>query len=429
MDQTAVDRRQLKHELQQGLQRHEFVLHYQLQMELATGRFTGVEALVRWNHPQRGLVMPDEFIPAAEANGLIRPLGAWILNEACRQARLWHERGWHLSMAVILSPVQLRDETLAAGIDGALKGTGLDPTLLELEIPEGTLMENIGQAGGGVLLPALTAGGVRLAIHGFGTGYSSLAYLKHLPVHTIKIDRSFIRDLGRRPHDEALVQAIVTLGKTLGKRMVGEGVENPGQLAILRRLGCDVGQGFHIARPVQAEQLDDLLAADGCRSGDEASARKPIRRAPNGAAVPSRAPQSASVSLRILCTVPAALRIALKARKIVSSDQLLAAAGVFEQRVALAALAQLDLAQLTDVVCRADLARIPGIGRVFTGMLVDLGIGIATLALLEKVALREQLFQHNRANRIARRSPSPDEVADWIDRAANLPVLVTHALA
>ena len=258
MDEEAQARRRLERELRQALERGEFVLHYQPQLELATGRFAGVEALVRWHHPERGLVPPGAFIPAAEASGLIRPLGAWVLREACRQANAWHGRGWELSVAVNLSPAQLRQNGVLPMIGEALAATGLEPARLELEITEGVLMENVQHKGDG-FLRGLAADGVRLAIDDFGTGYSSLAYLKHLPVDTIKIDRSFVRDLGRHPRDEALVRGIVMLGQSLGKRVVAEGVENATQLSLLRELGCDQAQGFFIARPQRAEQFEPLL--------------------------------------------------------------------------------------------------------------------------------------------------------------------------
>ena len=260
MDDEAQARRRLERELRQALERGEFVLHYQPQLELASGRLVGAEALVRWNHPERGLVPPGEFIPAAEANGLIRPLGAWVLREACRQATVWRERGWDLSVAVNLSPAQLRHRQLLPLIGVALEAAGLEPARLELEITEGVLMENVEQQGDG-LLRGLTADGVRLALDDFGIGYSSLAYLRHLPVKTIKIDRSFVRDLGQDPDALALVRAIVTLGHSLRKRVVAEGIENATQLALLRELGCDEAQGYHIARPLDAAQFADLLAS------------------------------------------------------------------------------------------------------------------------------------------------------------------------
>ncbi|MFZ1428157.1 MAG: EAL domain-containing protein [Geminicoccaceae bacterium] len=260
MNEEARARRQLDLELRQALQHGEFVLHYQPQLELETGRFSGVEALIRWNHPQRGLVLPGEFIPAAEANGLIRPLGSWVLREACRQARLWRKLGLPLAVAVNLSPVQLRHGCLLPAVGEALADNDLEPEGLELEITEGAIMHSVEQHGGSYLR-GLAATGVHLAIDDFGTGYSSFAYLKHLPVTTIKVDRSFIRDLGQDPQDEALVRGIVTLSQSLGKRVVAEGVENPVQLELLRQMGCNSAQGFHIAPPQEAARLETMLRA------------------------------------------------------------------------------------------------------------------------------------------------------------------------
>lgn len=260
MDEEAQVRRQLDRELRQALERGEFVLHYQPQIELATGRFTGAEALVRWNHPKRGLVMPGAFIAAAEANGLIRPLGEWVLREACRQACVWRKSGWNISVAVNLSPAQMRKGQFLPAIDDALSRVGLDPARLELEITEGVLMENFEQGGDG-FMHGVAAYGVRLALDDFGMGYSSLAYLKHLPVKTIKIDRSFVSDLGEDPDADALVQAIVMLGHSLRKRVVAEGVEKAVQLERLRSLGCDEAQGFFIARPQEAAAVGRLFAA------------------------------------------------------------------------------------------------------------------------------------------------------------------------
>ena len=259
MDAQAQARRRLERELRLALERGEFVLHYQPQLDLGSGRFTGAEALVRWNHPERGLLLPDEFIPLAETNALIRPLGAWVLREACRQARLWLEQGWRLTVAVNVSPVQLRNGHLLPAVGEALRQAGLEPARLELELTEGVLVANLEQDGDG-LLRDLTAEGVRLAIDDFGIGYSSLAYLKHLPVQTIKIDRSFVSGLGSDPTAEALVRAIVTLGHSLGKRVVAEGVETQVQQAAVRALGCDAAQGFLLARPQPSKQLSDLLA-------------------------------------------------------------------------------------------------------------------------------------------------------------------------
>jgi EAL domain-containing protein (putative c-di-GMP-specific phosphodiesterase class I) len=205
-------------------------------------------------------VPPGEFIPLAEACGLILRLGAWVLDEACRQARAWQAAGVPLAVAVNLSPVQLRQGDVLQTIDEALDRHGLDARWLELEITESLLLER-SESATDRALRGLAARAIGLALDDFGVGYSSLAYLKRLPVQKIKIDRSFVRDIGADPDDEALVRAIVTLGHTLGKTVVAEGVETEAQLVFLRRLGCDAAQGFLLGRPQDAASVAALLAA------------------------------------------------------------------------------------------------------------------------------------------------------------------------
>jgi EAL domain-containing protein (putative c-di-GMP-specific phosphodiesterase class I) len=196
----------------------------------------------------------------AEASGLIHDLGAWVLREACCQAQAWREHGLTLAMGVNVSPAQLRHPDGLGAVDEALRVSGLDPRLLELEITEGLLVELSGGTTGDQLA-ALANRGVQIAIDDFGTGYSSLAYLKRLPVQRIKIDRSFVRGIGTDPEDEAVVQAIVGLGHALGKKVVAEGVESAAQLAFLRQLGCDAAQGFLLSRPQPVGLLESMLAA------------------------------------------------------------------------------------------------------------------------------------------------------------------------
>ena len=265
MDTEARSRRVLERELRRALDRRELVLHYQPQLELGTGRVTGIEALIRWRHPERGLVPPVEFIPLAEACGLILRLGVWVLDEACRQARAWQEAGLELTVAVNLSAAQLRHGGFLQAIDDTLGRHRLDPARLELEITESLLLERT-ESTTDRTLRGLAARRIAMALDDFGVGYSSLAYLKRLPVQKIKIDRSFVRDIGTDPEDEALVRAIVTLGHTLGKIVVAEGVETEPQLAFLRRLECDAAQGFLLGRPQEAAAVTALLtASEGSR--------------------------------------------------------------------------------------------------------------------------------------------------------------------
>jgi diguanylate cyclase (GGDEF)-like protein len=260
MDAAARARRRLEGELRVALERKEFVLHYQPQLDLHTGRFTGAEALVRWHHPERGLVMPGAFVPLAEATGLIRPLGEWVLREACRQAAAWRAAGLPpLTVAVNLSPTQLRDADLPGMVARVLRRRAGVSLRLELEITETVLMETLGSEAGGVLA-RLVAGGVELAIDDFGTGYSSLSYLKQLPARSLKIDRAFVAGLGVDAADTVLVRSMVEMAHGLGKRVVAEGVETETQLAFLRALGCDAAQGFLLARPQPAEDVSGLLA-------------------------------------------------------------------------------------------------------------------------------------------------------------------------
>jgi diguanylate cyclase (GGDEF)-like protein len=257
MDAEARARERLGRELRRALGQGALLLHYQPQLALATGQVTGVEALARWRHPEQGLVPPSEFIPVAEATGVINRLGAWVLREACRQAATWHRAGLGLTVAVNVSPTQLRRPETLEMVDDALRASGLDPARLELEITEGVLTDGHASK----LLLDLAARGVRLAIDDFGTGYSSLAYLRRLPVQRIKIDRSFVRGIGRDAGDEAVVRAIVTLGHTLGKEVVAEGVEAEAQLEFLRELGCEAVQGFLLGRPLEPARFGRLVAA------------------------------------------------------------------------------------------------------------------------------------------------------------------------
>jgi diguanylate cyclase (GGDEF)-like protein/PAS domain S-box-containing protein len=247
----------------------EFVLHYQPLIALATGRIAGVEALLRWRHPVRGLVPPGDFIPLAEETGLILPLGRWALGAACRQLRAWQLRtGDHaLTVGVNLSASEFLQPDLAAAVAGVLAETGLPPATLTLEITESVLMAEVARSR--AALDALRALGVRLAIDDFGTGYSSLAYLQRFRVDTLKIDRAFVTGVDGHPEGAAIVRAIVTLAHALGLGVTAEGVETAAEAAYLRGLGCAQGQGYHFARPLPPEALAARLAErDLARTAD-----------------------------------------------------------------------------------------------------------------------------------------------------------------
>jgi diguanylate cyclase (GGDEF)-like protein/PAS domain S-box-containing protein len=258
----GAERLETETALRRAIERGELRLHYQPEVDLATGRAVGVEALVRWAHPERGLVAPGEFIPVAEDTGLIVPIGEWVLREACRQARAWQgEYGdAPLRMAVNLSGRQLADDNLHDAVAGALADADLPPELLCLEITESAVTEDPQRAQ--ATLRALKRLGVRLAIDDFGVGFSSLSQIRQLPAaDEIKIDRSFIAGLGRNREDEAIVASVISLAQSLEVETIGEGVESAEQADRLRELGCDHAQGFHFARPGPAAEAGKVLAA------------------------------------------------------------------------------------------------------------------------------------------------------------------------
>jgi diguanylate cyclase (GGDEF)-like protein len=254
----SIERLTLETSLRHALARNEFSLHYQPKVDLVTRQITGVEALLRWTHPERGVLPPAQFIPIAEETGLIVPIGRWVLKEACAQNMAWQRRGLRpVSIAVNLSPRQFVDEGLLHDIDEALAASGMSPVLLQLEVTESMVMRNVPRAL--KVLDAVQSRGIRLAIDDFGTGYSSMSLMKQFPIDTIKIDRSFVRDLPDDSEDQAIAQAIISMGKALGMTVVAEGVETPEQETFLRSHGCDEMQGFLFSRPVPEKQLADLL--------------------------------------------------------------------------------------------------------------------------------------------------------------------------
>jgi EAL domain-containing protein (putative c-di-GMP-specific phosphodiesterase class I) len=261
MRERAVERLEVEKSLRRALLREELRVHYQPLVQFDCSEVIGFEALLRWEHPERGLLAPGDFLHIAEETGLIVPIGAWVLHEVCRQAAQWAERARDdappLRVAVNLSARQLAHPDLVATVAEALALSGLSPHLLVLEITESVLMTDRELAV--TILHALRSLGVRLSIDDFGTGQSSLGYLKTLPVDSLKIDRSFIDGLGSDPDDSAIVAAVVHMGHALGLSVTAEGIETPLQLSELRSLGCDLGQGFYFARPQPSEIAQALV--------------------------------------------------------------------------------------------------------------------------------------------------------------------------
>lgn len=258
MDATLKARKVMERELRRALETRQFQIHFQPQFDLATKAVVACEALIRWRHPERGLVPPVEFVPIAESNGLIRPLGAWVLEEALRAARRWIDLGWPVRVAVNVSAAQLRQRDLPALLRRLLAETGVPPHLLELEVTE-SLFVDPSQITIRRCLDSVAAMGVSLAIDDFGTGYSSLACLKRLPVDRIKIDKSFLREIGRDRADEAIVRTIIGIARTFERRVVAEGVETELQRRFLEREGCDEAQGYHFARPMPEAEVTAFM--------------------------------------------------------------------------------------------------------------------------------------------------------------------------
>jgi diguanylate cyclase (GGDEF)-like protein len=258
MNDRALEQLALENALRRALARDELLLHYQPVVEIATGRIRSVEALVRWNHPERGMMWPSDFVPVAEVTGLIVPIGWWILRTACAQARAWHEQGLSdLRVAVNLSARQFQQADLVGQVEKAVAETGLSARYLELEITETDTMQSTEATLS--TFRQLKALGVAISIDDFGIGYSSLGYLRRLPIDTLKIDQSFVRDIGTDPDDAAIVSAVIAMAHTLKLQVVAEGVDGEDQLDFLRRHGCDLMQGYLFGPPASGGECGEAM--------------------------------------------------------------------------------------------------------------------------------------------------------------------------
>jgi diguanylate cyclase (GGDEF)-like protein/PAS domain S-box-containing protein len=257
MNARAVERQSIEEGLRRAIERDEFVLHYQPKISLATGTITGAEALIRWNHPSRGLVPPDQFIHIAEASGLILPIGNWVLHEACRQVRAWVDQGLPTTtVAINVSALQLQQEDFVESLLAVLDDAGVDPEALELELTETVIMKDADSAGR--ILKRIRETGIKVTVDDFGMGYSSLSYLLQFPVDALKIDQSFVRRITTSVQDSAIVIAIISMARSLNLLVVAEGVETIKELAFLQTNLCDEVQGYYFSRPVPADQFANL---------------------------------------------------------------------------------------------------------------------------------------------------------------------------
>jgi diguanylate cyclase (GGDEF)-like protein/PAS domain S-box-containing protein len=257
----AVERQSIEAGLHSALDRREFELFYQPQMSLKTGAMVGAEALIRWRHPDRGLVEPAQFVPIAEDCGLIRPIGRWVVHEACRQAQAWQDAGLRpIPVSVNISALEFRNNSFLRNVVDILKETCLDPQYLQIELTESVLMANVESTN--AMLHALKGLGVQLVIDDFGTGWSSLSYLRHLPIDALKVDRSFVQEITSGSDAAPIVSAVISMGKSLKRRVIAEGVETRDQLRFLQAEGCCEAQGYYLSRPLIAQQLARVLKTD-----------------------------------------------------------------------------------------------------------------------------------------------------------------------
>jgi diguanylate cyclase (GGDEF)-like protein len=279
LNANSLERLTLESSLRHAMERREFQLYYQAKRDIASGRITGMEALLRWQHPDLGLVAPMKFIPVAEETGLIVPIGKWVINTACLQNVAWQKQGLaRVSIAVNLTASQFYDENLLLDIASILKSSGMEARLLEIEIHESLLIRDIERTL--LILTGLKEMGIRIAIDDFGVGYSSLSSLQRFPLDTIKIDRSFMRDIATREEDKSLTAAIIAMGKSLSLTVVAQGVETKEQADFLRAHSCDELQGFYFNRPVSTAEFTELLKAqmvDTTYIGSRAALAKTMR--------------------------------------------------------------------------------------------------------------------------------------------------------
>jgi diguanylate cyclase (GGDEF)-like protein len=284
MNARAVERQSIEESLRRALERRQFTLHYQPKINFKTGAITGAEALLRWTHPTLGSVSPAQFIPVAEACGLILPIGNWVLRQACQQARAWLDAGLPATtMAVNVSAMEFRNEGFLEGLFAILAETNLDPRSLELELTESVLMKHAESAAS--ILHSLREKGVQVALDDFGTGYSSLSYLRKFPIDALKIDQSFVSQINIAGDDASIVTAVISMARSLKLRVVAEGVETLEQKVFLQAHECDEAQGYYFSRPVPPQQFAILLTT-GLTARAVAAAETPIGARPATAAVP-----------------------------------------------------------------------------------------------------------------------------------------------
>jgi diguanylate cyclase (GGDEF)-like protein/PAS domain S-box-containing protein len=285
MNLRAVERQEVEESLRRALEREEFSLHFQPKVNLRTGQVSGAEALLRWEHPHRGVVSPALFVPVAEASGLMPQLGAWVMREACRQVRAWHEEGLRLPrVSVNVSALQFQGPTFIDGVFDILNDTGLDPRALELEVTEAVLMKEVEAAES--KLHALRASGIQISVDDFGTGYSSLNSLRRFPIQALKIDQSFVREIGVESEASSVVTAVLNMAQSFNFRVVAEGVETPEELAFLQYHRCDEAQGYYFSRPLLPAQfarllVDGLLPTMAARQYEHPAEGRPRRRVLN----------------------------------------------------------------------------------------------------------------------------------------------------